>query len=246
VKPESDHNINISNLEWWVKYYVCDSVNQPQITISTWSYNWNNLIVVKNCKIFIKWNIYKSDEKSSLTIFSYTDEIKNLNSIDYLSNNSNVYISDDVSDIEAWILTNGSIFTIKWNILDLNNLENILISIKNNKQLYINWTIVSKNNIWGSFFTDWYIVVWSSKRLQKDVVLSEWFWWRNTIVWIRNLAHIFDLNFMREYKYIWENNPDPSWYSNYCSNINKADPWCSYSVYIKYDPSIRNNILFKN
>jgi len=250
ISPETDFTLNISDLNGGVKYYSCDNANQV-LNIDVWSYNWNNLVVVKNCKIFIKGNIIKSTNKSSLVIFDYsTLHIINLNNQDYINWPSNIYIAENVSDINAGLLTKGSIFTIEGSSLN-NNMENFWniiykanrINSINDKQLFIDWMIMSQNNIWWWFMTDWQMLIGASYRLTKDKINTDGMWGKKNILDVRNIAQMFDLSFMRGFTYS-EVGPAASWYSDYCKN-HTNEQWCKYPVYIKYDSSLKQNILFK-
>jgi len=72
-----------------------------------------------------------------------------------------IYIAENVSDIQAGLLTRGSIFTIDGSNLTstLSDYDGIIykpnrITSINDKQLFIDGMIMSQNNIGGGFLTD--------------------------------------------------------------------------------------------
>jgi len=48
-------------------------------------------------------------------------------------------------------------------------------------------------------------------------------WGKKNIVDVRNIAQMFDLSFMRGFKYAGSNSIDPNWYSHYC-NSHRNEP----------------------
>ena len=244
VKPESSNSIDVNNLDGGLKYYTCGN-NGYLVTVNGGSYKGNNLIVLRNCKLLIKGNIYKSDNKSTLVFFLFDDKTADLSSPLYLDRISNIYIAENVSDIEAWLFTKGSIFTIDGDnptdssIYMVNRSTHI-----NDKQLYIKGSLMAKNNVGGSFLIEGEnkFTIGASKKINPNMM----FWGKHSPVELRNIAQIFDINFWRGFKYSWNNSIDPNWYSTHCnSTVRTKEVWCKYPVYIQYDSSIKNNILFK-
>jgi len=243
AKKINNDTINIDDLNWKILYKNC---NESNITITTWTYEWNNIILLENCKILIKWNIYKSSSEDNLVIFAFDSRWFDLTKkYEYLNRVSNIYIAENVSDIQASLLTRWTIFTIDWN--SFTNIEDkVLLTNRtariNEKQLYINWSLMWQNNVWWAFLIkdEWKFTIWSSLKINKN----DSFWGETGVSNLRKVAQIFDINFWRWFKYSWENSIDPSWYSNYCYT-NTTEPWCKYPVYIKYDPTVKNNLLFK-
>ena len=243
----------ITELNGWIKYFDCSSDNWT-IDIDLWwsEYKWKNLLIFKNCKINIESNIIKHSDNDSLVIFSNTTTNTNLNTKDYIKWAGNIYIWENVSDINAWLITNASIFTYTGSI---NKEGSILMPNRawklNSKQLYIHGTVISKNNIWWWLVTDGKVVIWSSR--QVDITdYSSYFdattWNVNNKKDVLNIAQIFDLWFARGYKYGSDGGYATGWLSEYC-RIWWAWHWkkiCDYPVIIEFDPSIKNNPLFTN
>ncbi len=238
------HNtIKPNNLNWWIKYYFCNPT-YPTIMVNTWTYAGSNTIILKNCKLLIKWNITKNNINDNLVFFLFDDNGSSLDSSGYLTRESNIYIANNVSDIHAALLTKWSIFTIHGNSIHKDNvlLPNRTYSL-NDRQLYIGGALMWRDNVWGSFLVAWKnkFTIWWSKKIGDN-----WnFWWVDSAFKLRNIAQVFDINFWRWFRYgNWDNSIAPSWYSNYCK-AHKKQKWCKYPVYIQYDPAIKNNILFK-
>ena len=237
--------IKFNKLNWWVKYYKCVWTNE-MLTIWTWTYHNSNLVIIEDCKLFIKWNIYKWNNNDNLVIFAFNSKKnEDLRDSNFLEEKSNIYIAENVSDIEAALFTKSSIFTIDWSeITDVKNQINMSnrIYTVNDKQLYINGSVMSKNNIGWSFLVAWEdkFTIWSSLKVFKN----SWIWWASSTSELRSIAQIFDFNSFRWFKFDWANSLSEDWYSSYCKN-HKTEEWCRYPVYIKYDSTIRQNILFR-
>ena len=231
IKPDFD-------LKWWVKYYNCWDGGW-EVVVESWSYVGSNTIILKNCKLVIKWNITKWEKFSNLIFFLFDDKKLDLLDSNYLDRVSNIYITENVSDVYAGLLTKWSIFTINDSNIDNIVIPNRNISI-NDKQLYIQGTLMWKNNVWGSFLIQWEekFTIWWSKKIYKTDSL----WGKSSILDLRNIAQVFDINFWRGFKYNWTNISN-NWYANYCKS--HTDSGCKYPVYIQFDPNIKNNILFK-
>jgi len=241
VQSEIANIVNISDLEGWVKYYDCNGWN---VIVDWWTYKWNNSIILKDCQLIIKWNILKNSKWDSLTFFLFDDDNINLNNSSYLTRKSNIYITENVSDIEAGLFTRWSIFTVNWSDISENNIyiPNRITKI-NDRQLYILGSLVSQNNVGWSFFVQWenkFTIWWNRKIYQTDGL-----WWKTNISDLRNIAQIFDIGFWRWFKYGGNNSIAPSWYSDHCNGWNNKEEWCKYPVYIQFDSSIKNNLLFK-
>jgi len=246
MTAERDEKIHVWNLDGWVRYYDCGQ-NGWSVVVDTWTYNGNNTIILKNCKLIIKWNIYKTNNSDNLVFFLFDNGSFNLTTQNYLTRESNIYITENVSDIQAGLFTKWSIFTVKggnssniWeNDVDLKNRTTQI----NNKQLYIFGSLMSQNNIGWSFLVQWenkFTIWWSRK-----IATTESFWWTGNIWALRNIAQAFDITFWRWFKYSWSNTIDSNWYSLHCNKWLNKEQWCKYPVYIQFDSSIKNNRLFK-
>lgn len=130
--------------------------NNPNWVISI---NWQKNLIVKWWNLYINSNIFNSNNNSILTIVVLRDE-------DNRSNWWNVYINPDVTNIDAVIISEGSILSYNWTqVLNYVDNPNDL-----RKQLLIYGTVISRNTIWQNisiFNTDDYISNWNSTTSNK-------------------------------------------------------------------------------
>ena len=248
LNKENTFSINPNYLSWWIKYYRCN--DNEIITIWTWTYEWNNTLLVENCRILIKWNIYKSSTWDNLIIFAYSMKDKyDISNPNYLDNYSNIFIAENVSDIQASLLTKWTIITINGDVVNDNN---IITSSRtytiNDKQLTIFGSIMSKNTIGWSFLIKWtndsyYSVLPWWKKIYKNDNLR----WYTDLLEKEKIFQIFDVNFFRGVKlWNWSFSYDPNWFSYYCKDFWSNMPEkCKYPVLIIYDPSYKQSDLFK-
>jgi len=242
IKPNND-------LKWWLKYYKCTPGAASYIIISTGQYEWWNTILIENCRVIIRWNIYKTNTGDYLVIFAWSSEDSDnpRDNSNRINTDSTIYITENVSDIEAALLTRWSILTVDWQDISKIIVSNRIYNI-NEKQLYIHWALMWRNTIWWSFLvkdsnTDekYFVIWWGYKIYETDT-----FWWKTDLKDIRDAVQIFDANFWRWYKYSWPNTIDSNWYSNYCKSFGVDKPkQCKYPVIVEYDSVIRKSMLFR-
>jgi len=111
--------------------------------------NWEKTLIIKWWNIYINSNIYNKDKKSLLTIIVKRDS-KNR------KNWWNIYIDPDVTNIDAILISEGSILSFY---------NNNIYNSKDNadflrKQLLIYGSIITRNSIWKDiaiYWTDDYI-----------------------------------------------------------------------------------------
>jgi len=246
--------LNSNNLNWWVKYFYCPAGSDSYIFFNTWTFYGDNTILVRNCKIIIWWNLFKWDKNSRLVIFAFKDNygIIPLDS-NWWDSDTTIYINPNVSDIEASILTYGSIFTLSQYVGNWSNITYDMIfipnrtNIINQKQLYIYWSLLSRNTIWWWFLVkekdgNEYFTIWWWYKIKRDYNI----WWNSGLDNIWKIVQAFDLNFWRWLRFgtSWWYAPD--WYSIYCKNFGTNKPeLCDYSVIVRYDNAIKQNILFR-
>jgi hypothetical protein len=129
--------------------------NNPNWVINI---NWEKNLVLKWWNLYINSNISNSNNNSILTIVVLRDETNN-------TNWWNVYIHPDVTNIDAIIISEWSILSYNWSVLNSIDNANSL-----RKQLLIYGTVVSRNTIWQNisiFNTDDYISTWNSTSSNK-------------------------------------------------------------------------------
>ncbi len=224
----------LNNFEW---YYDC-WWNIVQLG------NWNNIIIyghnklfLKDCSLLIKSNIVKWESNAKLEI---VDINSNWSVIDITSDkgwqlSSNIYIASSVFQIEADLITDGSIFTLSWSNIDDIVVSNIFFPFRwkdssIQRQLYIHWKILARNTMGG-----WYL------DSNWKVTLP---WWRKFepgLKWLFNLDNIdasviaqaYDINF-------WRANLVNFWHTDYDTGLvapiilNKYN--CQWNI--NYDPDI--------
>ena len=252
----------ITSLDWWIKYFKCDDTTKT-ILINWLTYTWENTLLFEDCNVLIKWNLYKGDNKSNLVIFTYSlKDACNVREANYLNNcNLNIYIAENVSDIQAWLLAWWSILTIDGDTISADNIaDNVIISNRirkiNDKQLVINWILMWKNTIWWSFLTEfnnrsYFVLPWWYKIDENDSL-----WEYSDLSDKLKILQIFDANFRRwvklwtepdnkgENNWIAWSNYSKDWFSQYCKD-NNYPLKCKYSVIFVYDTALKGNRLFK-
>lgn len=199
----------LDNFKW---YYDC---NGNSIKINGLNYKWDNVLLFKNCPIYIKWDIKKIENGAKLKIISLSDSY-----IDYKQNNwwqlkSNIYVSENVSEIHANIITDWTIFCTLWDeVFIINRYSNDSLR----KQLFIKWKIISRNTIWGWFW--------------DNVIMPWWFKVPSQLRWIfdldikaEDISQAYDLLFCRS-PYSLNRNYD----TNIISNYVKEKFWCVWDL----------------
>lgn len=248
LSSETSNKLDPDDLKGGIKYYDCRDWPNKIVEVTTGTYQGVNTIILNWCKLLINGNIYKDPDNplSNLVFFLFDDKSINLGTPHYLDRISNIYIAEHVSDIEAGLFTKGSILTIDDDIASKDPINKVWIHDRvhkiNARQLYIHGSLMAQNNVGWSFLVLWEnkFTIWGDKK----ILTNSLFWWKKDITDLRDIAQIFDINFWRWFKYSGPNTIDPNWYSDYCKS-HTSEQWCKYPVYIQFDPSIRNNILFR-
>lgn len=201
---DNPNNTNDKKFIYSDKYDYCisDEKNENGINIScNWYNNDNNDGVVKNINIsnfnkdtiIVKWKdiiidtdfVYNNVNSDSSIIHP-----ENIKWIIALKNDSwswwNIYITENVSQIYAYIVAEWSIFSGEknqnWTIKLYNSEKNNPFNIPN-KQLYINWLLISKNTIG-----------WQQQDVNSSkcpILTSACSYWNNNV-------HTFDFNYFRQ------------------------------------------------
>lgn len=83
----------------------------------------------------------------------------------------NIYIEGNVSQIHAMIYADGwLISTSWWNVVSS---QSSLRSSSLSRQLYIKWSVFSRNTLWGSILTNGlYILPWGQTTSQQDIAVQ--------------------------------------------------------------------------
>jgi hypothetical protein len=114
--------------------------------------NWENTLIIKWWNLYIRDDIYNVNSTDILTIVVLRDETNK-------TNGGNVYIDPYVTNIDAIIISEGSVLSYNWTqVIDSTTNTNSL-----RKQLFIYWSIITRNTIWENksiFNTDDYISSW--------------------------------------------------------------------------------------
>lgn len=165
------------DIVWKVKY-----VEGEDIEIS-WNISNYETLVVKNWNVIITGNL--NTNKSNFWIIVLKDWF-DVNK-DY-ETSWNIYIDKDVTKINALIYADWWVFSSNWN--DIYNEDTIQRNNDLQKQLFINWTLFTRNTIAWSINIDWkYYLPWG---------------WKTTDF---NLSMIYDLNYLRR----WNKDCDKNW-----------------------------------
>jgi len=140
-----------ANSEWtehgdWNKWYILTLWNGWQIWVE-----WDRTIIVKGWNLYIKSDLYYVNNNSMLTIIVLRDENNKLQWW-------NVYIDPYVTNIDANIISEWSLLSYNWTIL--NSVEN---SSNLRNQLLIYWTLYSRNTI-GENIAPY----WSDKNISNN------------------------------------------------------------------------------
>jgi hypothetical protein len=204
----------------WVKYVVWDIV-LPELDM-----NYETL-VVKNGNVIIKWNLNLNNTKLLWIIvlkdgYSVTEDWKN---------SWNVYVTPSVQKINAIIYADGWLISV-WlddkNEIVLYDTDSTTRTQQLNRQLYMNWSLFTRNTIWWAVLTN---------QTNEKYTLP---WWAKTNDF--NLALQYDLNYIRRWGALCES----AWWLK----PNQTPEKCNYEepFIIKYDPRIQTTPpkLFKN
>lgn len=161
---------------------LSSSASTNKVKYVEWDFtlSWNpsyETLVVKNWNLFIDWDLNISKKSFWIIVLKdwYNPEID-------FSGKWNIYVGPSVKEINAlifadwWLISSNS----SWNPY-LSDTSTRSVALK--KQLFINWTLFTRNTIWGS------ILAWWSYKLP---------WWSNTTDF--NKAMIYDLNYLRRWK----------------------------------------------
>lgn len=138
----------------WQESSASNEQNEWKIlTINGWTDNklwvsWEKNLIVKWWNLYIKSDIYNEDKDSILTIVVLRDDTKS-------KNGWNVYIDPSVTNIDAVIISEGSILSYDWT--KVLTVDSDFDELK--KQLLIYGSIATRNTIWENktvFGTDHY------------------------------------------------------------------------------------------
>ncbi len=157
----------------WVKYVEWDINISWNLNSTSWNLNYETLIV-KNWNVIITWDL--NTNWSKLWIIVLKDWY---NIIDWYNGKWNVYIKPNVLKINAIIYADWWLISadISWNPYITDN-SNRTSALEN--QLYIKWTLFTRNTIWWAIIAWWYYLLpWKTKTLNFDN------------------AMIYDLNYIR-------------------------------------------------
>lgn len=192
----------------WVKYIKWD------INIS-WDQSYETL-VVENWNVIISWDLNTSGKKLWIIVLKDWYNIEK----DF-KNKWNIYINQNVKKVNATLYADGWLISSNSSWIAYSE-DNTSRTASLKAQLYIKWSLFTRNTIWWSIFTWWnYILPWWNKTQDFDN------------------AMVYDLNYLRT----WNNWCDKNW-NNSCSDI-----WeYTESLIIEYNPTIQTNPpkLFSN
>lgn len=185
----------------WVKYVIWD------INIS-WEIVWYETLVVKDGNVIISWDLNNSWKK--LWIIVLRD---NYNVASGYNSKWNVYVNSNVSKINAiiyadwWFISSNSS-----GVPYTSDSTDRSIDLKN--QLFMKWSLFTRNTIWGAILAGWnYILPWWTKLSSSDSNFDK--------------AMIYDLNYIRRWK----------------SKCLELSPWiCKYTKWafvIEYDSKVQ-------
>ena len=187
----------------WVKYVVWD------INLS-WEISWYETLIVKDWNVIINWDLNNSWKKLWIIVLK---DSYNINS-DY-NWKWNVYVNQNVSKINAVIYADGWFISSNSSWIPYLS-DNITRTSELKKQLYMKWSLFTRNTIW------WAILAW------WDYILPGW----SKIAWVDanfDKAMIYDLNYIRRWK----------------QNCLESSPWvCKYNKWafvIEYDSKIQTD-----
>lgn len=195
-------NMNDWDILNWIKY-----VKWRNYHIS-WNNLWYEVLVVNNWNVIIDWDL--NTNKDKLWIIVINDDYNVLNN----NQEWNIYIDKDVNYINAMIYADWWIISSESSFPYLQDTINRTIDLWN--QLIIEWSIFTRNTIWGA-------VLWSSGLY----VLPGWV---ETMDF--NKAMVYDLNYLRRWNGLCDKNLD----------MDCLDTW-EYEDYviIKYDPKLKQD-----
>lgn len=198
---EFTKNLNNWSLINWVKYFewwdfILDEINPTYETL-----------VVKNWNLIIKSNIEKP--KFWVIVLSDGYDINN-----WMTNKWNIYIDKNVVKLSWLFYADGWIMSSNSNSLYKN--DSIFRSQELSKQLYLNWSILTRNTIWWAILTD-----------KNKYILP---WWSTSDNF--NLAMIYDINYIRMWNIWWDLN---------LNNKQDNDEYKDYSFIIKYNSNLAIN-----
>ena len=108
--------------------------------------SWKNTVIAMNANIHITDDIYNTNDNSSLLVLIAKRDSETWNGW-------NIYIDPSVTNIDAVLISDGSIISMQsweiqyvWDVWIINNLR---------KQLLIFGSIISSNNIWSNTLVYW-------------------------------------------------------------------------------------------
>ena len=195
----NDKDIYYFNYEWQENISASNEDNKWEILeIRWWTYdpsdftdyqvwvNWHKTVIVKWGNIYINSDIYNSDTNSILVLVAKRDDDNN-------NNWWNIYINPNVTNIDAVIIAEWSIINYDWSSV-VTNKDSLM------NQLYIYWSVFTKNSIWSTespYWSDGYIsypnnlTIWAEKydlwKLRYFSLIlskapdSEWVTWLNCL-----------------------------------------------------------------
>lgn len=203
-------NMSNNQIVNWVKYVIWD------INLS-WEISWYETLVVKDWNVIINWDLNTLWNKFWIIVLK-----DNYNVDNWFLSKWNIYVTPNVSRINAIIYADGWFISsdILWNPYTFDSISRSL-DLKN--QLYMKWTLFTRNTIGWAILSWWnYILPWWTKLLPTETNY--------------NKAFIYDLNYIRRWK----------------NNCIESSPWvCKYNkgaFVIEYDSKVQTNPpkLFSN
>jgi len=144
----------------WVSIYFF-SWYSKRLVIPGWKDNSSRiLLITKWIDIFISWDI-QNVNNGIFGIICLKDEN---------GNGGNIYINNNITNIEAYIYTDKAIITYKWNPLGNYQTQESLSQNDLKNQLLIKWVLWSFNTLWAS--VNWkcpYFDKWCSNPKKYDL-----------------------------------------------------------------------------
>jgi len=204
--------------------------NGDTISLNNWAISGKRTIILKWLNLYITADMYYTNDASILGVILLKDDN---------GNGWNLYVSPNITNI-VWS------YVIDWSLISYNGNEIDVWDISTLKnQLYIYWSIVSENTIWGSRMSSggWQVKCPSLLNITNCTT---------------SLAQKYDLNYLRRY-YLYNNTPfwngkvawegiNNGWVPLFPSSnplISKIssyiDELAKYPIIIEYNPQIHSN-----
>lgn len=161
-------NMKNNTIVWNVRYVVWD------ITIS-WEISGYETLIVKDWNVIINWNLNTNKRNFWIIVLKDWFDLKN----DYKTS-WNIYIDKNVTKINALIYADWWFVSSNWKFIY--DEDTIARSKDLQKQLFINWSLFTRNTIAWAIWVEWnYYLPWG---------------WKTSDF---NLSMIYDLNYLRRW-----------------------------------------------